>query len=191
MTCLKTLRLADPSDGQIEGFSLSEDISKLKNLESLQLCEIRNLCELPQSIETLSCLTELKLYNMSGKSLPDSVGNLKHLKILEIFECPNIYGLLSSIGNLDSLEELQLWCCDELTELPDVVGKFNALKVLILFNCRKLTYIPDSFADLILDKEYGDWSLKKVDIFGCGLVLSAKMKQAMEVLKSRGVLVEE
>jgi hypothetical protein len=54
-----------------------------------------------------------------------------------------------------------------------------------------LTAIPESFADRVLGENYEDWSLEKVVIWGCdNLVLSPKMEQAMEVLKSRGVLVD-
>ncbi len=192
LTGLKSLHLVNYRDGQIEGgFSLSEDISKLKNLESLQIKDLRNLHKLPKSIGTLSCLTELIISFTGVESLPDSIGILKGLKSLEICHCP-ILQLPSSIGCLDSLEELRLSSCDKLRRLPGTMGKLDALKVFSISSCYGLTTIPGSFADLILRKyDYDDWSLEKVVIIFCPKLRSSrKMKQAMQLLRSRGMLVE-
>jgi hypothetical protein len=144
LTLLKSLHLTDKTSRLSEEvYSLSDNISKLKNLESLHIGDLRNLHKLPESIGTLSCLTKLEL------------------------------------------------TCTGVKSLPDAIGKLDALKVLTLFDCRNLTSIADSFADLVLGTEYANWSLEEVDLRGCyNLVLSRKMKQAMKLLRSHGVLVE-
>jgi leucine-rich repeat protein SHOC2 len=192
MTGLKRLYLkADSSIRQIEQvYSLRSDISNLKNLESLHLEKLRDLYELPESIGTLSCLTALYIWSLPElRSLPDSIGNLKGLKILSMGNCAN--QLPPSIGDLDSLEVLWLTDFKKLTELPDTIGKLNALKVFSIRGCHELTAIPESFADLVLGKDDENWSLEEVVIDCNNLVLSPKMKQAMELLRSRRVLVED
>jgi Leucine-rich repeat (LRR) protein len=144
LTLLKNLRLYDKTVEPIQDYSLSDDIAKLENLESLCLNYIQKLHELPESIGNLSCLTELNLSGTGVKSLPDAI------------------------------------------------GKLNALKELILIDCYGLTELPESFADRVLGKDYEDWSLELVIIRGCPtLELSPKMEQAMELLRSRGMLIEE
>jgi Leucine-rich repeat (LRR) protein len=189
LTGLKSLHLeADRSIRQIEAvYSLPDDISSLINLESLYIQKLRNLHELPESIGTLSCLTELVLWSLPDlERLPYSIGSLKRLKILNIGFCENLRRLPPSIGDLDSLEELQLVLCFKLRKLPDGIGKLDALKVLSISNCRE---IPDSFADLVLGKADENWSLEEVVIDCNNLVLSPKMEQALDLLKSRRVLV--
>jgi hypothetical protein len=129
---------------------------------------------------------------MGVENVPDSIDNLNGLKILRISYCGDLYELNSAIGELDSLEELQVTYCPKITELPDVIGRLNALKVFSITDFCELTAIPDSFADLILGKDDENWSLEKVDFRNCPkLVFSAKMEQALEVLRNRGVLVEK
>jgi hypothetical protein len=193
LTCLKSLILTDATDyvndigHQIEEVYSLSGISKLKNLERLYLHAIENVYELPDSIINLSCLTELRIWSMPDlESLPDSIGNLKGLKILDIKHCENLFEFPSSIGDLYSLEQLWIQACP-ITEIPDAIGKLNALKVLALTKCRELTAIPESFADRVLGKGYENWSLEDIFINNCDeLVLSPRVEQAMEVLRSRG-----
>jgi Leucine-rich repeat (LRR) protein len=200
LTSLKSLRLSGNAEEEddadaihiFEEVKLPEDIENLKNLESLCLSNVKNMFELPQSIGTLSCLTKLDFWDVGVESLPDSIEKLKGLKIMDLSNCGNLCGLPSSIEGLDSLEELQLRHNPELRKLPDAIGELNALKVFILTDCRELTAIPESFADLAMRNGDKNWSLEKVVISYCpNLVLSPKMKQAIKVLRSRGVLVKK
>jgi Leucine-rich repeat (LRR) protein len=190
LTSLKILSLSgNPDDDIIEEVNLPDDIANLKNLQSLTLIDIKNMYELPQSIGTLSCLTELKLWDIGAEILPDSIGNLKGLKFIDIGRCLNLCELPSSIGGLDSLEELRLRHCPELRKLPDAIGKLDALLVFSIVDCEELT---ESFADLVLLKDNKNWSPVQVEIaVRYTLLLSPKMEQAMELLRSRGVLVEK
>ncbi len=134
-------------------------------------------------------LLQLPAY-FSNLKMPDDIANLKNLKYLHIEDFINLHELPESIGTLSCLTKLELMCTG-VKSLPDTIVKLNALKVLQIVNCYELTAIPESFADRVLGENYEDWSLEKVVIWGCdNLVLSPKMEQAMEVLKSRGVLVD-
>jgi Leucine-rich repeat (LRR) protein len=193
LTSLKSLLLWDVPDSNIfEVCSLSDDISKLQNLEYLYLQDIENMYALPESIGKLSSLTKIELCSVGLESLPNSIDNLKGLKSISIRYCEDLYALPQSIGGLDSLEELRVTYCDKLRKLPDGIGKLDALKVFVIIDCLELAEIPDSFADLVLGKDDENWSLEKVVIKNYyKLVFSPKMEQAMEVLRSRGVRMED
>jgi len=71
----------------------------------LQRCE--NLKELPQKIGSISSLSILDLsYWKSIESLSTIIGDLKHLSKLLLGGCENLKELLRTIGNISSLSIL-------------------------------------------------------------------------------------
>jgi hypothetical protein len=194
LTSLKSLRLFDNTDTApvIElDYELSNNIGKLKNLESLYLHGVEYLHKLPDTIGTLSCLTELDIGSIQVERLPDSIGSLKRLKILNIRYCFYLHTLPSSIGDLHALEELRLTKCS-VRKLPAALVKLDALKTLSLIDCEELNVIHEAFADRVLGINYKKWSLEQVIINDCDkLVVSPKMEQAMDLLRRRGALIEE
>ena len=52
--------------------------------------------------------------------------------------------LPESLGALKLLETLNLWNCWKLTRLPQSLGKLVALERLYLYGCKKLTSLPES-----------------------------------------------
>jgi Leucine-rich repeat (LRR) protein len=175
-----------------------DDIAPLQHLSELTHLNLECYIEDNDlNLDVLWTLTSLKSLRLTETtqmiqdySLSDDIGNLKNLESL----CLNYIKPPESIGNLPCLTELDL-SGTGVKSLPDSVGKLDALKVLSLVRCRNLTELPESFADRVLsneDNEDENWSLEKVIIDDCPkLVLSPKMEQAMELLKSRGVLIEE
>ncbi|CBI23836.3 unnamed protein product, partial [Vitis vinifera] len=70
--------------------------------------------------------------------LPDSIGNLTHLRYLDLTYTP-IKRLPESVCNLYNLQTLILYYC-ELKEMPSQMGgEFPRLKELYIKNCPKLT----------------------------------------------------
>ncbi|CAN6916374.1 unnamed protein product [Brassica oleracea] len=69
---------------------------------------------------------DLSSNNLAG-ILPDSIGNLKNLRVLKLLECNLFERLPSSLGNLSYLTHLDLDGNDFTGELPDSMGNLNQL----------------------------------------------------------------
>uniref|UniRef100_A0A2N9GN18 NB-ARC domain-containing protein n=1 Tax=Fagus sylvatica TaxID=28930 RepID=A0A2N9GN18_FAGSY len=85
--------------------SLPQSIQVLQNLRTLHL----EYCELAD-VSTIGSLGNLEILSFLGseiKELPREIGNLGHLKLLDLSECTTLqripYGLLSSLSRLEEL----------------------------------------------------------------------------------------
>ena len=67
--------------------------------------------------------------------LPESIGTLDGLQVLNLSECPKLLELPHTIGGLKALTELNLRGCASLTKLPATIGELGALKELDLERC--------------------------------------------------------
>ncbi len=178
---------------KLEDIALLQHLTGLTSL-NLPFCSGDNF-EFLEVIWTLTSLKALRLFEKTGAGparwLPDDIGKLKNLESLYLNDSRKLHELPESIGNLSCLTKLDL-SGTGVESLPDTIGKLDALKVLILTDCHRLNALPESFADLVLGKGEENWSLEQVVICDCpNLALSPKMEQAMELLRRRGVLIEE
>lgn len=108
-------------DEEISNFTLSNNISRLKNLQSIEI-----------QVDSIN-------------SLPESIGNLPNLRTFSVS-----YGLRvlpNSIGNLQNLVNLYLQDND-LTSLPESIGNLGNLRILDLRNNFNLTEIPRSLLEI-------------------------------------------
>lgn len=106
------------------------------------------LSKLPENIGLLEDLELIVLRNTNLKSLPQSFGNLKKLKYLDLSHSPSLQKLPNSLGNLRNLEHLDLSCCNSLQELPNSFGELAQLKHLDLSRSFSLKTLPNSFGGL-------------------------------------------
>jgi len=106
-----------------------------------------------------SNVVDLKLYNRWLTHLPDSLGNLPALKLLDL-GMNKLIDLPKTIGKLSNLEELYL-DGNKLKTLPDSIGNILSLKILNLFG-NQLSYLPESIGKLV--------SLKKLVLFKNNLI---------------------
>ncbi|MBA0794107.1 hypothetical protein Gohar_018465 [Gossypium harknessii] len=114
------------------------------------------------------------MLDLSGSTLevlPRWIGNLKHLRFLDISNCPNIKKLPNSICKLQNLQTLFLDGCDQIEELPkdmrymislrflllatkqrDLHGHglqhLKSLRVLAIYGCENLEYLFDGIQKL-------------------------------------------
>ena len=172
--------------------SLPDSIGDLKSLTKLDLRWCTKLTSLPErfgklNLTTLglgrtpldgaeetyailgkiSTLTYLDLSRSTIESLPESIGALKSLTTLNLYQCYGLESLPDSIGDLTSLTKLNLIDCTSLKSLPDRFGECKSLTSLNLKDCRSLDSLPDSIGEctalktLNLDVSFGLVSLPK------------------------------
>ncbi|KAK2420152.1 putative disease resistance protein RGA1 [Trifolium repens] len=87
-------------------------------------------------ILTFKRLRALNLSRTSLKMLPDLIGELMHLRYLDISWCAKLTRLPKSIGNLVNLETLKLTGCVTLEFSTDVVVKLIKLRHLEIHRCK-------------------------------------------------------
>lgn len=107
------------------------------------------LITLPEFIGELNHLEILEL--IEGRSLtkiPESIGNLQKLKKLNCTKCRSLEALPETIGSLKNLEHLDFSGCFSLKQLPSEITKLNKLKSLNLCDCQSLTSLPLNIGDL-------------------------------------------
>ncbi|XP_039165613.1 disease resistance protein RPV1 [Eucalyptus grandis] len=147
---------------------LPEEIGRLTNLKLLASsgCFLKlpgSLKELDLSNIQIECLPDcigdkkfLSVLILSTKiaELPDSIGNLKKLKVIAMENTP-IRKLPSTIGMLKNLEELHASDCEELIGgIPIEIGALSSLKVLKLLGA----HISECRQQSIIFSTLKDWS---------------------------------
>ncbi|XP_023898462.1 putative disease resistance protein RGA3 [Quercus suber] len=134
----------------------------------------------------ISNLNYLRMLNLSCLGLhvvPHSIGELNHLRYLDLSGNEHIVVLPNSITKLLNLQTLKLYSCKSLKELPWGLKKLVNLRHLDVRRCDKLTHMPlglGQFTSLEIlplfvvwqegsKASSGIWSKKKQARFGGGL----------------------
>lgn len=107
------------------------------------------LSALPQSLGQLAGLVLLDLsYSRALTQLPESCGDLLALQTLNLCNCSALTTLPESLGRLAALQTVDLSFCDALRTLPTSLGLLSELTMLNIDCCCSLTALPPSFAFL-------------------------------------------
>lgn len=142
--------LSDLRDLEISNCSfrmLSSDIARMRRLETLTLCNLQPLKELPPCIGALSSLQTLNLYGLHMKRLPDQLFDLENLRVLSIIGGSISKGFPPGIDRMKNLEVFVIKYCKLLTELPPGIGKLTKLsQVTIISDHNDLRNTPEFFA---------------------------------------------
>lgn len=103
------------------------------------------LTSLPESIGTLSCLTNLDVSSNQLNSLPKSIDTLSRLTRLDI-SSNQLTSLPESIDALSRLTKLNIYS-NQLTSFPESIGKLSQLTELDV-SSNQLTSLPESIYTL-------------------------------------------
>lgn len=137
-------------------------IDKLTNLESLTIIlnnPIASLISyLPDSIKSLIKLNRL-IVNINDTPIPDWIGNLNNLIILDFSNC-NLTSLPESLQSLVKLEVLSL-NSNMITLLPEWIGNLtNLLQLFVMDN--QIKDLPESIGNKLLQLEELDLSNNQI-----------------------------
>jgi predicted translin family RNA/ssDNA-binding protein len=131
-----------------ESEAMHDLLPTLKRLRVLSLSQYSYVQELPDSIGNLKHLRYLNLFQASLKNLPRIIHAMYNLQTLILRECNDLVELPDSIGNLKHLQYLDLFGTS-IRKLPNFVIGLCHLETLILCQCKDLTELPTNMGSLI------------------------------------------
>ena len=149
LTSLEVLSCAPGNRTKVGQFTeIPESIGQLAALTHLDLSGCRDVRALPDSIGQCVALQTLLLQDTGLRTLPESVGALTNLRILDLHsDYANLTSLPDAIGLLTALQTLDLRGL-RLKALPSTLGDLHSLTRLDLRNCNTLKSLPDSVRSL-------------------------------------------
>ncbi|KAG2671405.1 hypothetical protein I3760_14G134300 [Carya illinoinensis] len=140
-----------------------ETLVILHNLKELDLCYCENLIETPdlsrvpnlEKIQLKCCTSLCKVH--------PSIGFLKRLKHLSLDGCSRLGNFLNILGDVTSLESLSL-PSSEVTILPSVIYSLSSLETLRLDGWSRLEKFPDlSMLECLKEfKAYGSTAISQI-----------------------------
>ncbi|KAM3207494.1 hypothetical protein ACQJBY_062633 [Aegilops geniculata] len=117
-------------------------VLKFEYLGYLRISNCR-LQELPEGITGCWNLQALHVINcFQFAKLPESIGNLRKLRTLELLRAGNLEGLPHSIGDCHNLQSLHLISCLKFRVIPDSICKNENLRILNIVGCLSLLHLP-------------------------------------------------
>ncbi|KAA8529793.1 hypothetical protein F0562_034350 [Nyssa sinensis] len=137
-SALASIQHIDLSQNSFIGGQLSGNLGKLCNLRKLHLSFNIINGDITEFIDGLSSCTNSSLesmnlgYNHLGGFLPNSLGQLKNLKNLILWNNSFTGSIPKSIGNLSSMELLYLYNNQMNGTIPESLGQLSALVALDL-----------------------------------------------------------
>jgi len=133
--------------GRIGDFDLKHSLQLLSEIQNLQDITLPYFIdELPKEIGLLKNLIKLYVNQSNIKEIPIEIGNLKKLKVLEIYPAKYIKVLPDEFYMLTELQKAQLmWC--SITELKEDICKLKNLKYFNIHGAN-LSELPECFGKL-------------------------------------------
>ncbi|XP_059436522.1 putative disease resistance RPP13-like protein 1 [Corylus avellana] len=167
-----------------EKFDAFFELTCLRTFQPFMLPSLGQ-CYLTHNIplQLLSKLRSLRVFSLNGyciHELPDSIGNLKHLRYLDL-SYTRIRGLPESTTTLCNLQTLILEGCSYLKELPSKLGNLVNLRHLNIFKANKLEGMPHQMGKLTCLHELSNLIVGNGNCFA--------LKELGSLLHLRGTLI--
>ncbi|CAB4303385.1 unnamed protein product [Prunus armeniaca] len=128
-----------------------------KNLRTLATFDSKITSFGQELISQVKCLRTLNLSGNSLKEVPNEVGELVHLRYLDLSYNADLMKLPDTVCNLINLQTLRLIWCSKLTTLPEAMLKLINLQHLHVMDCDNLK-LPKGIARLT--------TLRTLDVVG-------------------------
>ncbi|KAH0646755.1 hypothetical protein KY290_034392 [Solanum tuberosum] len=109
----------------------------------------------PSHLEKFVSLRVLNLSNLRLEHLPSSIGDLVHLRYLNMSGNGRIRSLPKQLCKLQNLQTLDLHGCWKLCCLPKETSKLGSLRNLLLHGCNELNSMPPRIGSLTCLKTLG------------------------------------
>jgi Leucine-rich repeat (LRR) protein len=143
--------LGDYCDG-IQKFEVFYDLTYLRTFMSFILLA-QGSCYLTSDVplKLLPKLRRLRVLSLSGynmSELSESIGDLKHLRFLDLSHMHEIRSLPESVATLYNLQTLILENCHNLRKLPSKIGNLVNLRHLNIIGAYKLEGMPPQIGKL-------------------------------------------
>nr|XP_024934817.2 putative disease resistance protein RGA1 isoform X1 [Ziziphus jujuba var. spinosa]XP_024934818.2 putative disease resistance protein RGA1 isoform X1 [Ziziphus jujuba var. spinosa]XP_024934819.2 putative disease resistance protein RGA1 isoform X1 [Ziziphus jujuba var. spinosa]XP_048330901.1 putative disease resistance protein RGA1 isoform X1 [Ziziphus jujuba var. spinosa] len=132
----------------------------------------------------LKVLRTLDLHNSGLKTVPNSIGKLKHLRYLDLFANGDIKSLPNSITELQYLQTMKLSFCYSFQEFPRDFNKLVNLRHLENDGCDSLTHMPSGLGKLTNLRTLNNFVLEK----RLNGQFSGGLKELMKLNNLRGQL---
>ncbi|XP_074287759.1 putative disease resistance protein RGA1 [Silene latifolia] len=137
---VRHLSLLDDSYGQ-HIFNNTQIRTCLFIKDFYEKCRVDQLLA-SKSLPKWTCLRSLDLSHSKAESLPKLIGQLLHLRSLDLSSSRNLKVLPKSITKLVNLQTLLLYSCTNLQQLPNDVSKLVDLSTLNVAECDALSRMP-------------------------------------------------
>ncbi|KAK9116035.1 hypothetical protein Sjap_014982 [Stephania japonica] len=124
------------------GFNINHSRQSQRSLRTLMVNTDGYLtCPMPVDFTHFTCLRTLHIAGVKLSKLSSSIGDLKHLRCLDLIQC-SLLSLPKSIGKLGNLQILKLEE-NHLQALPSSIGDLKELRYLYLSKNMRLTSLPE------------------------------------------------
>ncbi|CAH8381239.1 unnamed protein product [Eruca vesicaria subsp. sativa] len=122
---------------------------KLQHLQNLTLYSCDLIGEIPFSLGNLSHLKHLNISDNNGLTgeIPSSIGNLSYLSFLDLSHNDLVGKIPSSLGNLSRLTVLDLSDNRLIGEFPSSIGNLNQLTIISCYSNKLNGTLPSSFSN--------------------------------------------
>ncbi|KAL2628622.1 hypothetical protein R1flu_013308 [Riccia fluitans] len=126
------------------------DVESLLHLEHLVLDMgvVETSC-LPETFGQLKNLRFLQISNfLRFQAFPSSFGNLSGIEVLKLKRLGSLETLPESLGDLRRLKRFEISDCARLESFPDTVGRLTKLDTLMIRDLKSLEVLPESVGEL-------------------------------------------
>jgi len=128
---------------------LPDWFSQLPSVRYLYLNRLGVGVGLLEDVGEMQTLMSIRIAGNRLSHLPDSLCDLSHLRVLELYKLRNVTRLPQRVNGLVALEKLSVAKCDAFEYLPDDIDRLLSLHSLAIDNCPRLSELPATLGRML------------------------------------------